>query len=98
MTSIVGVLCKDGAVIGTDSSATLGSGQLVTIEQPIEKLDIVGNDIIVAGTGAVGLEQRFFSIVKKVRDGNNFLQIPALDVAKALCKATIDDFSSTYVQ
>jgi len=98
MTSIVGVLCKDGVVIGTDSSTTLAAGQFVTIEQPTEKLDIIGESIIVAGTGAVGLGQRFCSIVRKNRVAHDFSKISALDIAKGFCKATLDDFHSTYVQ
>ena len=52
MTAIVGVLCRDGVVIGTDSSATFTYGPQRTIEQPTEKLSIVDQSVIVAGTGA----------------------------------------------
>jgi 20S proteasome alpha/beta subunit len=79
MTSIVGVLCRDGVVIGTDGSATFGFFPgFPTIEQPTEKLVIVNNNIIIAGTGEVGLGQRFCEIIKKVplaklsEDANKF--------------------------
>ena len=41
MTSVVGILCKDGVVVGTDSSATFDNGQIRTIEQPFEKIEIM---------------------------------------------------------
>jgi hypothetical protein len=52
MTVLVGVLCTDGVIVGSDSSATFGAApNLSTIEQPIQKTFIVGNDVIFATTG-----------------------------------------------
>ena len=48
MTILVGVLCQDGVVVGSDSSATFASGNLRTIEQPVRKTFLVGNDVIFA--------------------------------------------------
>lgn len=61
MTVLVGVLCQDGVVIGADSSMThtLATGQTGTIEQPTDKIYRVGPDVLIAGTGVVGLVQRF---------------------------------------
>jgi 20S proteasome alpha/beta subunit len=44
MTSLVAIRCKDGVVIGSDSSATFGDGSYVrTIEQTTDrKIEIVG--------------------------------------------------------
>jgi len=94
MTAIVGVLCRDGLVIGTDSSATFTAGNLRTIEQPVEKLTIVSEMIIIAGTGQVGLGQRFNYIVQaafdqKVFRGHN------IEVGKELCRRGINDFGYT---
>ena len=61
MTILVGILCKDGVVVGTDSSATFAAGQFRTIEQETKKIDIISGQIIVAGTGQIGLGQRFYS-------------------------------------
>ena len=63
MTAVVGILCSDGAVIGADSSMTMVAGTFRTIEQPIEKLAVVDNRIIIAGTGSVGHGQRFKNVV-----------------------------------
>jgi hypothetical protein len=77
VTSIVGVLCSDGVVIGSDSAATFDTGQFRTIEQKTEKIDIVGSSVIVAGTGSVGLHQRFASIVRQAYEGSLLQTFPA---------------------
>ena len=97
MTAIVGVLCKDGIVIGTDSSTTFGQGQCKTIEQPSEKLSIIDNHVIIAGTGPVGLGQRFGRIVQEAWVGNKF-NGHYLDCGKYLAHAAIEDFASTKVE
>lgn len=95
MTAVVGVLCKDGAVIGTDSSATFALGQGVrTIEQPTEKLDLVEDRIIIAGTGQIGLGQRFRRVVERAW-GDKIFQKEAIDVGRELCKRACEDFAFT---
>jgi hypothetical protein len=94
MTSIVGILCKDGVVIGADSSATFANGQFRTIEQPMEKIEIIGNHVIVVGTGQVGLGQRFCEIVRKAWNEKAFSSSP-VDVGKFLSGTAINDFVQT---
>jgi 20S proteasome alpha/beta subunit len=82
MTAIVGILCRDGIVIGTDSSSTLttagGPYGLRTIESSSKKISIIDERIIVARTGEVGLNQRFCGVVKSL---GNVLSAPdAVDV------------------
>ncbi|HSK80161.1 MAG TPA: hypothetical protein VLQ45_27150 [Thermoanaerobaculia bacterium] len=87
MTSIVGVLCRDGAVIGTDSATTFG-GRLRTIEQATEKLDLIGDEIILAGAGSTGLRQRFRDIVedawvfsgRHAFTGADLPEVPSLEI------------------
>ncbi|MBZ5526563.1 MAG: hypothetical protein LAN71_01485 [Acidobacteriia bacterium] len=100
MTAIVGVLCRDGLVIGTDSSATFGSGMGDrTIEQPTEKLKIYSEAIIVAGTGQVGLGQRFGHIIEKAYDDKVFRGTQHFTtVGTELCKRTHTDFGLTGVR
>ena len=97
MTSVVGVLCKDGVVLGTDSSATLESGQVRTIEQPIQKLDVIGECVIVAGTGQIGLGQRFCAVVQQAWNNKEFQTTP-IEVGKNLTKLAIKDFAETGAQ
>ncbi len=97
MTSLVGILCRDGVVIGADSSVThLQEGQRVipTIEQPYEKIDIVGDHVIVVGTGQIGLGQRFLAVVKEAW-GNRAFQNDPIAVGKILSANAIKDFNDT---
>jgi hypothetical protein len=62
MTVIVGILCSDGAVIGSDSSLAVGRVGRYTIERHegnVFKIEIIEGNIITAFTGAAGLAQRF---------------------------------------
>jgi len=93
MTAIVGVLCKDGVVLGTDSSTTFSTGAFPTIEQPTEKLFMRG-DVIVAGTGAVGHGQRFCEIVRQAWDQKKF-QEGTFAVTKHLTRSAIQDLQET---
>lgn len=95
MTVLVGLLCRDGVVIGSDSAATFSAGQVRTIEQTTQKIDIVGGKVIVAGTGQIGLGQRFTAVVQRAWDAKH-IRGNAIDVAKMLCAEGINDFLSTH--
>ena len=97
MTSLVGVLCSNGVVLGADSAATFSAGRLNTIEQPMKKLNVVAEQVVVAGSGDVGLDQRFRAVLKKAYSDKAFQNSP-IDVVKNLCRKTIDDFTETYVK
>ena len=95
MTILIGVLCREGVVIGADSSATFGAaGGIRTIEQPCHKLEIVNKTIVVAGTGQVGLGQRFVERVKEAWEQKYFRDSP-VDAARKLAELAIKDFIST---
>ena len=97
MTVLVGIKCKDGVVIGADSSATMGQGPgLATIEQEIKKIHVVGDRVIVAGTGQVGLGQRFNAVVHSawIQNDRPFNK-PPLEVGKLLARNAIKDFQTT---
>lgn len=99
MTSIVAIRCKDGVVIGADSSATFGDGaRNRTVEQLTDKkIEIIGNFAIVAGTGYVGHHQRFTAVVKRLYEENKFRELDELATAKLLSSEGIKDFGSTHV-
>ena len=98
MTAVVGILCSDGAVVGTDSSMTsVAAGGFRTIEQPTEKLDILKDRIIIAGTGSVGHGQRFKAVVEDCWQNKMFsgtTNIP-IDVCVNLSAATLSNFVKT---
>ena len=88
MTVIVGILCSDGVAIGSDSAMAAGRVHPgYTIERQegdVLKIEIIERNVITAGTGAMGLAQRFNdrveATIKELREP--FLQaqnfIPAL--------------------
>ena len=100
MTVLVGIKCKDGVVIGADSSATMGQApNLRTIEQKVNKIAVIGDRVIVAGTGQVGLGQRFNAVVQSawVHKDKPFGKQP-LEVGKFLAHHAINDFGFTGLQ
>ena len=80
MTAIVGIRCKDGVVIGSDSSATFGDGvgRGVIEQLTSRKIQIVGESVIVAGTGAVGHMQRFSAVIQTLWNQKAFQRRPTL--------------------
>lgn len=95
MTAIVGVLCRDGVVLGADSSTTFGlpdGGR--SIEQPSHKIDVVEGHVIVASTGSVGLAQRFRAIVEEAWRSRSFKGNP-IDAGKHLCRKMLEDLTFT---
>jgi len=95
MTILIGVLCQDGVVVGTDSSATFGASQVRTIEQPCKKIGIIDDHIIITGTGQIGLGQRFTEIVDTYWRQNGFRNKSAIQACRELCALGIKDFIST---
>ena len=95
MTAIVGVLCNEGVVIGTDSSTTFVHGLAPTIEQATEKLVIIGDSVIIAGTGYVGHGQRFCEIVRTAWRDRRFQGDP-FAVTAYLTRTAIENLASTH--
>lgn len=99
MTAIVGVACTDGVVIGADSSATMGMAPNVhTIEQPTDKIQIIRDQVIVAGTGAVGLGQRFGAVVERLWSDGAAKKGGAIEAGKLFSAQGIEDFASTHIR
>jgi hypothetical protein len=98
LTAIVGLRCKDGVVIGSDSSATFGdAGGNRFIEQLTErKIEIIGESVIVAGTGYVGHMQRFVSVAKKIYADKGLVGKSDIEIGKMLSSAGIKDFNDTH--
>lgn len=97
MTILVGILCQDGVVIGSDSSATFTAGSFRTIEQPIpNKTQVVGDEILYGGTGSVGLGQRFHALLTSYVNTTELRKSgEAIHIGKEISKLSVQDFSST---
>jgi len=60
MTLIIGIKCSDGIVVGSDGAATLGNiAGLRTVIQPVSKLTLIRDKMIVGLSGPVGLGQLY---------------------------------------
>jgi len=58
VTLIVGIVCSDGVVMASDSAATLAAGAAPTVgQQPMTKIHKIGEDMLYASSGAVGISQ-----------------------------------------
>lgn len=67
MTLIIGILCKDGIVMGADGCATLGAlGQRTVTQTYNKKLEIISNELILGSSGPVGLGQQFKSEIMQL--------------------------------
>ena len=100
MTLVVGILCTDGVVIGTDSAVTFGvSKNHETIAQPLrEKVSIHKETVIVAGTGEVGLGQRFNHVVMTQTESNSgYSNMNAVKFGELLSREAIGNFQNTFV-
>ncbi len=95
MTIIIGIRCPDGVVIGADSSGTEVAGQIRTIEQTVNKIDIIQGQIVLAGTGPVGLGQRFGQVVERFWASNSYRGKSHIDVGRELCIQCHTEFGST---
>ena len=94
MTVLVGVKCTNGVVIGADSAATSAAGNIHLLKMASDKIVIVDGRVIVAGTGQVGMGQRFAAIVKAAH-GAKLFQKSTVEVMKALSAQGGQDFAST---
>ena len=75
---------------------TFVSGGHHTIRQDYrQKIKIIQGEVIVAGTGAVGLGQRFIDITERSWKEKSFQRKSIIDVGRSLAKSTIQDFSQT---
>lgn len=100
MTLIVGILCKDGAVIGADSAGTSGDASRAVMEYgPLRKIKSIGKSAITACTGEVGFSQRHEAILSKLFDGKdpNFARKSPIEIAKSISTKLIEDAHSTKI-
>jgi hypothetical protein len=96
MTVLVGVRCKDGVVIGSDSAKTSsdGAGRFTTYA-PGTKIDIVDDRIILAHTGQAGMAQRFQDVVSNGWSSGAFKHLNTLNAMRKMSELARKDFSVT---
>ena len=96
MTVLVGVKCTDGVVIGTDSMATSTHGPAHLLQTQTDKIQIIGERVIIAGSGSVGLSQRFAHCVQELWDADHFTN-NLWDCLQGISASTVQNFQSTNV-
>jgi 20S proteasome alpha/beta subunit len=79
VTLIIGVLCSNGIVMGADGAATLGALGQHTVLQPVKKLNKIGNSVILAVSGSVGLGQRIGGLVNQLWVGGQLPPMTSFD-------------------
>jgi Proteasome subunit len=72
MTLIVGILCSDGVVLGADGAATYGALGQQTMRQPMKKLTIISNSVILGVSGTTGLAQRYAGEIGRSYEGKKY--------------------------
>lgn len=98
MTILIGILCKDGVVIGSDSAATsVASDGYPTVEQQTKKIEIL-NNVIATSTGSAGLGQRFYQVVTDYWVQNNIENESISTISVDLSRNTINNFKSSYIE
>lgn len=95
MTILVGILCKDGVVIGSDSSVTFGTPGGHTIEQSARKIEVINGCMILAGTGQVGYGQRFHHQLTEGYAKKAYSDKPHIEIGKVMSQTAIKDFAET---
>ena len=93
MTLIVGIKCTDGIVVGADGAATLGNATGTrTVIQPVNKLHILQDRIIMGVSGPVGLGQLYCARVESLwKDKKLGISLTLPEVQKELCEAIQKD-------
>ena len=95
MNLVVGVLCEDGIVVGAAASEAARAGARDAAEAPPANTFVLRDDLILAGSGRVGLGQRFADVVGAIRSDSRFQEWTALSITKTICAEVVDDFAST---
>jgi len=96
MTILVGILCEDGVVVGSDSAATFSAGSIRTIEEHTsEKIKVISDHVMFATTGSVGHSQRFHEVIKRYYEEKGFSKNPHIESGKKLSASMLKDLSET---
>lgn len=85
-------------MVGSDSSATFTAGTLRLIEQPVKKIRIINDRYILAGTGSVGLGQRFCHEIEQFLSVSTNRALAPVELCRQLSQKAILNFGSTNVQ
>ena len=95
MALIIGIHCSDGVVIGTDSAAASDPLAPTASREFQQRIAIIDDRVIVAGTGAIGLGQRFAALTGQHWASKELQNKSAVEIGKMLSESALKDFSQT---
>ncbi|MCY3747800.1 MAG: hypothetical protein OXG64_00770 [Chloroflexi bacterium] len=100
MTLIVGIWTSEGVVLGADSAATsmLPDGRHTVLQYYPDKINLIGDTVAVASTGAVGFQQRFVDKVAGLANARKLGQRRDLDAGRLISNSIVQDFQHTRAQ
>lgn len=98
MTLIIGIKCTDGVVVAADSAVTHTSGKTPTISDTQNKIRLIDDRMILAGTGSVGLGQRFEQRLHDLWSTNGLKGLKPVEFGRKICEVVRGDFASTGVE
>jgi 20S proteasome alpha/beta subunit len=77
MTLIIGIVCKDGVVMASDSAASFGKEGVPTIgQQEVRKVHQLSDALLYSSMGAIGMSQVIADALKKSWEQEEFANIP----------------------
>ncbi len=92
---IVGILCSDGVVVGSDSSRPSLADDPPAAHRPLRKVAVLGGDLVAACTGPVGLGQRFEQVLAELREDSRFHEWSPEVIARSIAAEALDEFART---
>ena len=100
MTLIIGIRCTDGVVVGADGAMTFGYDSMnatimQTYRQKINTINHKHIKALVAGSGEIGLAQRFDNIVSNHTWNSGSIKKPTIETGTVICNLAIKDFAKT---
>lgn len=95
---VVGLVCEDGVVIGSDSSRP--NTDLGTPEPsgPVQKTYVIGGDVLLSTTGNVGFAQRLEMVLRELREDSRFPEWDHFVIARSLVADAWKEFQATRSQ
>jgi len=92
---VVGLLCEDGVVIGSDSSRPSVASETPAPSGPLQKTHVIGGDVVLSSTGNVGFSQRLEMVLRELREDSRFPEWEHFVIARTLAADAWKEFQAT---
>lgn len=92
---VLGVLCEDGVVIGSDSSRPNNARDTPIPCAPLQKTYLIGRDMVLGSTGDVGFAQRLEMVLRELREDSRFLEWDHFVIARIMVAEAWQEFQAT---